>query len=1051
MGRELPEPSVGAERRHLTVMFCDLVGSSALSAQFDPEDFREIIGAYQKTCAAVIDRFGGYLARYVGDGVLAYFGYPESHEDDTERAIRAAFGIIEALPEINDSLTYNPPVALAVRIGVASGLVVAGDIAGSGSTEQHAVVGQTPNLAARLQSLAEPNSVLISSHTRQLLGEQFECESLGSVRLDGFSEPIMAWRVIQPLAGLTRFEATHCRGCAPLVDRKKEIELLLECWRKAKSGTGQCVLLAGEAGIGKSRLAESFSEHLATEPHIQLRYQCHSFFQNSAFHPIIQELERAARHHRDDAPEQKLAKLRRLLIESGSNAEESFPLFAALLSIPADGNYGAPRMAPRQQKERTLAALADHFVGLANKRPVLALVEDKHWMDPSSRELFDLIWDRVGGASILLLVTTREQNIPLAWSKAPHASAIGLDRLDHDDSVAMALQVARDQAIPPVMLEEIVQRTDGVPLHVEELTKSIITEVAQDASACVGSIDLSSLPVSLRGSLMARLDQLGAVKRIAQYAAVIGREFSLRQLAELSGLSLQVLRAGLEKLVRSELVYQYGLVSDPAYVFKHALVQEVAHDSLLHKEQRDLHRRIASALLKESPTLAETQPELLAHHYSLAGDVENAIAFWLRAGKRSIECCAFVEANSHLRKALGLLVNLPSSLERDEQELDVQMAIGGAVTAMAGYAAPEAGEAFHKALQLCRKLDRPQKLFATLYGVGGFHLMRTELDETQQIGEEILTHAETYADATAKLLGFRLLATAMFLRGNLLQARDHLRQVLALYDINKHPSMIPLNSEDYLTTGLAYLSLVQTLLGNLDQAVEASERSLAHAQALGHGYSYAYALSICQLMHQLRHESALVRKRSAELIPLSREQGYPLFLACARHLEGAAMTDEGLLAEGLGVLQSGTAEYVALGISTYVPFGLGAVAIALGKVGQLEAALDTIGQGLGMADKTGEQWSKPELLRQQGELLLMTGDESLAAKGELSLRHALSIAEMQHAALWQLRAAISLAKLLVKRKRTDEARQILGPVLDKFVEGLNTPDVSEAKQVLAAV
>jgi class 3 adenylate cyclase len=436
MGLELKDPSFGAERRHLTVMFCDLVGSSALSVQLDPEDFREIIGAYQKTCAAVVDRFGGYLARYVGDGVLVYFGYPESHEDDAERAIRAAFGIIEALPEINESLSHDRSINLAVRIGVASGLVVAGDIAGAGATEQHAVVGQTPNLAARLQSLAEPNSVLISSQTRQLLGERFEFENLGPHQFKGFSEPTTAWRVIQPLEGLTRFEAAHRRGSIPLVDREQETKRLLECWGRAKAGKGQSVLLAGEAGIGKSRLAESFSERLTSEPHIQLRYQCHSFCQSSAFHPIINELERAARHRREDTAEQKLEKLQRLLANANGQAEEALPLFASLLSIPVNGQYPALHISPRQQKERTLAALADHFVGLSRRRPVFALVEDMHWMDPSSRELFDLIWDRIGTARILLLVTTRDQHISLAWSKAAHASAIALDRLDRDYSVA---------------------------------------------------------------------------------------------------------------------------------------------------------------------------------------------------------------------------------------------------------------------------------------------------------------------------------------------------------------------------------------------------------------------------------------------------------------------------------------------------------------------------------------------------------------------------------------------------------------------------------------
>jgi predicted ATPase len=605
------------------------------------------------------------------------------------------------------------------------------------------------------------------------------------------------------------------------------------------------------------------------------------------------------------------------------------------------------------------------------------------------------------------------------------------------------------------MLEEIVQRTDGVPLHVEELTKSVLGSGAldqkQDRPSRTARDVMLDLPVSLRGSLMARLDQLGPAKRIAQYGAVIGREFSLRLLAEVSGLTPQELRTGLERLVRSELIFQYGSMSDPTYVFKHALVQEAAHDSLLLKQRRELHARTARALQVHFPQMPETQPELLAHHYAQAGDVRNAILFWMKAGRHSIETCAFVEATSQFRKALGLLAGLPSSPERDELELDVQMAIGSAITATSGYAAPEAGQAFDRALQLCRKLDRPQKLFATLYGVGGFHVMRTELDKTKQIGEEILAQAETYGDATAKLLGLRLLGATSFLRGDLLQARDYLQQVLALYDPKTHPLMIPLNSEDYLTTGLAYLSMVDTLLGDLDQALEASNKSLTHARQLGHLYSSAYALSFCQFMHQLRGESAAVRKLTVELVELSREQGYPLFLSSARHLQGAAMVDDGEVVEGLKILQNGTAEYVSLGISTYVPYGLGSLATALGKAGMVDAAIGTITQAIAMADKSGEQWSKAELIRQLGELTLLAGGEPAAAKAEELFRQAMSVAQAQGAVLWELRAAVSLAKLWRDLKRSDEARTLLASVLGKFTEGLDIPHLTEARQLLSTL
>ena len=665
MGHESKDPSLGAERRHLTVMFCDLVGSSALSTQFDPEDFREIVGAYQTTLAAVVDRFGGYLGRYVGDGALVYFGYPEAHEDDAERALLAAFAIIEVMPEISHSLSPRQRVNLAVRIGVASGLVVAGDIAGAGTTEQHAVVGQTPNLAARLQGLAEPNSVLITSATRQLLGDQFEYENLGPHDLKGFPEPTVIWRVIQPSAGTDALRGDDtAAGQSPLSTERKRRSFYWSAGAAQKQGRDNRFCWPAKPA-SESRASPSRSARVWLTSRIfncvtsatrspKIAHSTQSSL-NSNTKPGI-----AARiRQRKDWPSCSC------YWPDRTAPKTCFRCLPVLMSIPTNGQYAPLQFSPRQQKERTLTALADHLIGLARHRPVFALVEDMHWMDPSSRELFDLIWERIATASILLLVTTREQHISLAWSKASHASTIALNRLDHDDSVTMVTRVARGKAFPPPMLEEIIQRTDGVPLHVEELTKSIIDSGAlsseQDHKLQNGADVMRDLPVSLRGSLMARLDQLGPAKRIAQHAAVIGREFSLRLITQVSGLSPQALRAGLEKLVRSELIYEYGSVSDPTYVFKHALVQEAAHDSLLLKDRRDLHLRTAKALHTHAPQLAETQPELLAHHYYQAGDVQTAAHFWMSAGRRSIERCAFVEATSHLRKVLGVLAGLPSS------------------------------------------------------------------------------------------------------------------------------------------------------------------------------------------------------------------------------------------------------------------------------------------------------------------------------------------------------------------------------------------------------
>ena len=1049
-GGGLRDPPFEAERRQLTVMFCDLVGSAALSVQLDPEELREIIRSYQETCAAVIEQFGGHLGRFIGDGLLIYFGYPESHEDDAERAIQAAFGLIEATSRLSHSHVSCSGVELAVRIGVATGLAVVGDIVGKGATEHGAVVGQTPNLAARLQGAAEPNCVVIDPHTQELLGEQFEYEQLAPHKFRGFSEAIIAWRVVQPLQGVTRFEATRHKGVVPLVGREENINLLLKCWRRAKRGRGQCVLVAGQAGIGKSRLAESLSERLAKEQHAELRYQCHSYCANSAFHPIIDQLERTALIHSEDKDEQKLPKLQRLLASSQGNAEEVVPLYAALLSIDMPKKYVAPQMNAKQQKERTLAALVNQILSLAHHQPVLVFFEDVHWIDPSSRQLLNLIWNEIQKTRVLLIVTTREQPKKSPWSGAEHQSEIALDRLDRQNCLAMVAHMPGGAALPQSVLEEIVQRTDGVPLHVEELTKSILASAALKGEP--GGHRLN-FPVSLQGSLMARVDQLGPHKRIAQYASVIGREFSRRLLTEVAGLTGQTLRNGLDKLVQSELVYQCGSMSDPTYIFKHALVQEAAHESLLHKVQRDLHARTADALLQPKfGQLAKTKPELLAYHYTQAAD-ERAIPLWASAGKRSIQRCAFPEAISHFSEALKLLARLPATertrpAERDELELDVQVAMGSAITATSGYAKPEIGKAFDRALVLCRKLNKPEKLFATLYGIGGFHLIRSELGKTKQIAEEILDHAKHFSDTTPTLLGCRLLGATLFLTGDLRGACDHLNQAIALYDVDKHPKMILDNSEDYLTTGLAYLSFVNVMLGNLDQALEANYRSLAHARQLGHLYSVAYALLFLASTHQLRGESKAVRERTAQLIDLCIEQGYPQFLGAGRAMQGWAMVHEGEIEQGLKVLQSGFNEWVALGGNCYVPLGLSMLSTAHAKAGEVDDALSRAIEGIELTEETGEKWLKAELIRQRGEMILMGGGKSAEAEAETSFQEALSLARGSSAALWELRATMSLAQLWHGAKRIDEARALLAPVYEGFTEGLDTPFLRQARQLL---
>jgi len=607
-----------AERRQLTVMFCDLVGSTALSARLDPEDYREVITAYHRAVADVVSGLDGFVAKYMGDGVLVYFGYPSAHEDDAERAVRAGLGLIDAVGRLDVK-----SVELQARVGIATGLVVVGDLIGKGSAQEQSVVGETPNLAARLQALAEQGAVVIAAGTRRLVGDLFEYHDLGAVDVKGIAAPVRVWQVLRPSAVESRFEALRGSALSPLVGRDEEIDLLLRRWARAKARDGQVVLVSGEPGIGKSRLTAALTERLHPEPHLRLRYFCSPYNQDSALYPFIDQLGRAAGFARDDAPAAKLEKLEALLARA-SPQDEDVAFLADLLSLPTSDRHLLPNLSAQQKKQRTLEALIHQLEGLARRQPVLMVFEDAHWIDPTSRELLDVTVESVRSLPVLLIVTFRPEFWP-PWTGQPQVTMLALNRLDRRDRAALVSQIAGPSALADEVIDQIVERTDGVPLFVEELTKSVLE----------GGMPAAGIPTTLHDSLMARLDRLSSVRLLAQTGAAIGREFSYALLRAVSHLPEDELRSALSRLVSSELVFQRGMPPDAVYSFKHALVQDAAHASLLHSSREQLHARIADALEAQSPELMDTQPELFAQHYMEAGLVEKAAAYWGNAGHRS--------------------------------------------------------------------------------------------------------------------------------------------------------------------------------------------------------------------------------------------------------------------------------------------------------------------------------------------------------------------------------------------------------------------------------
>jgi class 3 adenylate cyclase len=1035
-------PTIDAERRQLTVMFCDLVGATALSTRFDPEDLRELIGGYHRAVADTVGRFGGFVAKYMGDGVLIYFGYPQAHEDDAERAVRAGLAVIEAvgrLPARED---------LHVRLGIATGLAVVGDLIGAGAAQERGVVGETPNLAARLQALAAPGTLVIAEATRRQIGRLFDLVDLGPQALAGFAERQPAWRVIDESGTLSRFEALRS-GETPLVGRDEELELLVRRWQQAKSGEGRVVLLSGEPGIGKSRLTAALSEHIEAEPHTRLRYFCSPHHQDSAFYPVIGQLERAARFARDDGPEAKLDKLATLL---GPVAEiGDVPLLVELLSVPGADRFAPLELSPQRKKERTFAALLRQLEGLARTQPVLMIFEDLHWIDPTSREFLDLVLTQIDRLPILLVATFRPEFQP-PWTGQPHVTVMSLNRLGRSDGAAMVERLAGNAALlPPDVIAEIVERTDGVPLFVEEMTKAVLEAGAERGREIAASVRPTRLgvPATLQASLMARLDRLGAAaKGVAQIGAAIGREFSYELAASVAELPEESLQGALQRLVDAGLVFQRGGPPTAEYLFKHALVQDAAYGILLRRTRQQLHARIAVSLEARFPDRVAREPEGLARHFSEAQQPDRALGYWLAAGERAIRRSANQEAIGHLTAGLAQLAQLPDTADRTKQELALQLLLGQANFHVRGLGALETDRAFSRARELCAATHDDQSIIPVLFGIILVEWGSGQLAKAEATANEILHRAGRTRDIGAGIAGDFAVAASSLPSGDLPRARRHYDSAIASYRGVDAAAALRFAYEYSIELGAfsyVYAGWCCWLLGYPDQALGFSEESIAVGERVRHDYSRSRVLYCKSVVHAFRREWALVEECAAASIAVAQERGLEMMVAVARIMRTAAQAMREPSNEAVAEIRQAIGTYRATGTRLHSAYHLTLLAQALAACGHSGEGLAALREAGALVEDDGERCFEAEIRRLEGNLLLA---ENGSVEAEACYVRALEVARAQEGRSFELRAATSLARLWGKQGRRLEARDLLAPVYGWFTEGFDTGDLEEAKALL---
>lgn len=1031
-------------------MFCDLVDSTVLSQRLDPEELREVLRGFQRAAAASIGEFGGHVARYMGDGLLVYFGYPQAHEDDARRAVSAGLGIVRAVKNLAERYAFDSRIELHVRVGVHTGLVVLGEMGSGERVERGDIVGETPNIAARLQNEASPDSLIISEATYRLVQGYFHCEPVGARLLKGSSAPINCYQVVGQTGVQTRLEVAAAKGLTPFVGRRQELELLRQFWDEAGEGKSHVVVVSGEAGIGKSRLLMELKSYVRERDHATVELRCSHLHQNTALYPIIDQAERIFQFAPGDSQETKTEKMIAGLGRFGVPMEDAVPHFASLFSLPVPPGYPTAEVSPERQKQRTFDFSLQMLITEAARHPVLLVVEDLHWVDPTTLELLGQLNEKLEDMQLMVVMTCRPE-FAIPWREGPKLTVVTLGRLASDQARAIIEGTVGGKPLPSEIVSEIASRTEGVPLFLEELTSMVVesglVEDMGDHYRSSGPLAPYAIPESLHDSLMARLDHMARVKDVAQLAATLGREFRYELIRAVSPLSESELQEALNELTTHGIVYPIGSRPNLRYAFKHALIQEAAYQSLLRSTRQTFHRNVVTVIETNFPDLAQNEPEVMAYHYMEAGFNERAIGYWQRAADRAMQKSANLEARTHLNNALALVAQLPESPERKRQELALRMALGPIIAAVKGMSDSEMRETFARAREISRELGDGPELMPVLWGLWLYNIVKADYGEAMDIASQCLKIAQEHDRPELFGPAHLALATTLIWQGKFTDARGHAARGLSYYDRERDKGSAWVYGLDTATGCLIDLARTSWFMGYPDEALRRIREAVEHTRRIDHAFSLGEALCFAAAVHLLRGEGESALQFGEEASAVSDKYSLPQWTAAGKIASGWSKIDLGMPTEGIGDLQQGVTMWKAIESGAALPWFLALLAEGYIKVHEPSKALDALDEAQRLIDHTGEGFYAAEVQRLRGEVHRLTGD---AVAAEQAYMESLRLARAQQALSLELRAAMGIGRIWME-SRPEEALALIKPVIGRFTEGYETRDLKDAMEMLTVL